>query len=85
MQEKEKIESELRDNEHKLYSCDANLSAVQKSVVNAYNSMKNRRQAEIDYFECLTEQELIRDELEEIDIFMLALEKSLQEYHEKKI
>ena len=85
LEEKQLIESDLKQNEHKLYSCDASLSAVQKSVVNAYNSMKNRRIAEVEYFECLTQQELIRDELEEIDILILALEKTLQEYHEKKI
>jgi hypothetical protein len=47
--------------------------------------MKKRRIAEVEYFNSLAEQEYIKDEIEEIDLFMTGLEESLQIYHEEKI
>lgn len=79
------IGEEMQDNQHKIYQYGAEYNAIQKAAVNAYNSMKKRRIAEVDYFNSLAEQEYIKDEIEEIDLFMTGLEESLQIYHEEKI
>lgn len=79
------INRKLDENQQNLFKHSAEYSAVQKSAVNAYNSMKKRRVAEVDYFNSLAELEYIKDQIEEIELFMTGLEESLQIYHEEKI